>query len=323
MIWAAWRQQRLIILVWVSAVAALVGYMLVVAFAYQNDTHLLATHHCGTAAKFVSHFCNVRRTSQANDRSQIAHIVGALYVLPLLGGALLGAPLVASEIDRKTNRLAWTQGVSRTRWLVWKWTVAATAVALPMAGLVVAVVWWRVAVGRADVMMPANFDFTGVVIIGYTLFSFALGVALGALLRHTLLAVLGTAVGFGLFRWWVEVGLRPHFAAPLTVRSTVFPTVPGWFLSEGLVSLRGASATRVNELYRHCSYLVYRRGGITAPTQPMRFKACLVAHHIEYAVVYQPFSRYWAFQGIETAIFGVAALLLLGATVWIVRWWRA
>jgi hypothetical protein len=55
----------------------------------------------------------------------------------------------------------------------------------------------------------------------------------------------------------------------------------------------------------------------------MRFKACLVAHHIEYAVVYQPFSRYWAFQGIETAIFGVAALLLLGATVWIVRWWRA
>jgi hypothetical protein len=42
-------------------------------------------------------------------------------------------------------------------------------------------------------------------------------------------------------------------------------------------------------------------------------------YHIEYAVVYQPFSRYWAFQGIETAIFVVLALLLAGFCFWWVR----
>jgi hypothetical protein len=42
----------------------------------------------------------------------------AVIVVPALLGMFLGAPLVASEVERGTHRLAWAQSVSRRRWLL-------------------------------------------------------------------------------------------------------------------------------------------------------------------------------------------------------------
>ena len=53
-------------------------------------------------------------------------------------GALIGAPLVAREIEQRTQLVSWTQSVSRRRWYVMKVTVLAAA--LGVAGLVVGVV---------------------------------------------------------------------------------------------------------------------------------------------------------------------------------------
>jgi hypothetical protein len=36
-------------------------------------------------------------------------------------------------------------------------------------------------------------------------------------------------------------------------------------------------------------------------------------------VTYQPASRFWAFQGIETGIFVVLAAVLLAVTFWVLR----
>jgi hypothetical protein len=44
-----------------------------------------------------------------------------------------------------------------------------------------------------------------------------------------------------------------------------------------------------------------------------------VAAKYHEVVTYQPASRFWAFQGIETAIFVVLALLLAGLCFWWVR----
>jgi hypothetical protein len=41
--------------------------------------------------------------------------------------------------------------------------------------------------------------------------------------------------------------------------------------------------------------------------------------HLQQFVTYQPASRYWDFQGIETGIFAALALLLAGSTFWLVR----
>ena len=53
-------------------------------------------------------------------------------------GALIGAPLVAREIEQRTQLVSWTQSVSRRRWYVMKVTVLAAA--LGVVGLVVGVV---------------------------------------------------------------------------------------------------------------------------------------------------------------------------------------
>ena len=50
----------------------------------------------------------------------------SLYLTPALIGIFWGAPLISRELETGTFRLAWTQSVSRTRWL---------AVKLGLAGL--------------------------------------------------------------------------------------------------------------------------------------------------------------------------------------------
>jgi hypothetical protein len=51
------------------------------------------------------------------------------------------------------------------------------------------------------------------------------------------------------------------------------------------------------------------------------FQDCITKLGATYheAVTYQPASRFWAFQGIETAIFLIFALLLAGFCFWWVR----
>ena len=44
--------------------------------------------------------------------------------VPGLIGMFWGAPLVAREFETGTFRLAWTQGVTRTRWLAAKLAIA-------------------------------------------------------------------------------------------------------------------------------------------------------------------------------------------------------
>jgi hypothetical protein len=46
--------------------------------------------------------------------------VRGLAVLPALAGLFVGAPLLARELEQGTHRFAWTQGVTRRRWLLSK-----------------------------------------------------------------------------------------------------------------------------------------------------------------------------------------------------------
>jgi len=43
-----------------------------------------------------------------------------LASLPLFLGMFIGVPLVAGELEQGTHRLAWTQGITRERWIVSK-----------------------------------------------------------------------------------------------------------------------------------------------------------------------------------------------------------
>jgi hypothetical protein len=49
------------------------------------------------------------------------------------------------------------------------------------------------------------------------------------------------------------------------------------------------------------------------------FQASAHLAGLRFVVDYQPAERYWTFQGIEAAIFGLLALALVALTVWWVR----
>ena len=86
----------------------------------------------------------------------IAGIV-VLYLTPALIGTFWGAPLISRELETGTYRLAWTQSVSRTRWLAVKLGLAALA-SMATAGLLsLMVTWWSSPIDQLNVLpqLPA------------------------------------------------------------------------------------------------------------------------------------------------------------------------
>ncbi|WP_039922806.1 transporter [Amycolatopsis decaplanina] len=130
-----------------------------------------------------------------------------LQVVPVAIGVFWGAPLVAAEYERGTTKLAWTQSISRFRWLGVK--LGFLAVLATLGGLAFGAMmqrWVEVfPADRGDTAFTSRFDnpvlftMTGVAPGAWWLFGFVLGTAAGALIRKTLPAIAATiAVTVGL-----------------------------------------------------------------------------------------------------------------------------
>jgi ABC-2 family transporter protein len=141
-------------------------------------------------------------------------------------GAMIGAPLVAREIEQRTHLVAWTQSVSRRRWYTTK--IAALAAALAVAGLAAgaANAWLahQLAAGDTTSSRWSWFVSINLALAGEAALAFALGVAFGALLRRTVPAIGAAVAGFAVLllaaRWIVQAltpatsTAGPRFAAP-------------------------------------------------------------------------------------------------------------
>jgi ABC-type transport system involved in multi-copper enzyme maturation permease subunit len=156
-------------------------------------------------------------------------------------GAMIGAPVVAREIEQRTQLTAWTQAVSRRRWFVTK--IAALAAATVAAGLAAgtANAWLQHqrTAGDAATTRWSWFVAINLALAGEAALAFALGVAFGALLRRTLPAVgatLGTFIVLLLGARWIVQALTPASQAT----RPPFTAPPGsWILGSG-------SGTRVS-----------------------------------------------------------------------------
>ncbi len=260
-------------------------------------------------------------------------------VAPAVIGLFLGAPLVAGELETGTFRLAWTQSVTRRRWLAVKLGVVGL-VAVAMGGLLTWMVdWWQGPFDAAsqDIFNPLPFGLHGIVPIGYTAFAFALGVTAGVLLRRTVPAMATTLGGFVAARVAVTTWVRPNLAAPLheslplvTARPVIGVQAPagtlsliapqlnvpnGWVYSAAVVDKSGH--TFAGHLLDTCPAL----GQLpNVPPGPV-IQSCIVklAASFHTAVTYQPASRFWPFQLAETGIFLAAALVLCGLAYWWLR----
>ena len=128
---------------------------------------------------------------------------------------VFAAPL-ALELKRGSYRLAWTQSITRRRWLAAKLAVVLGGAGLCAAGTALLLTWWRQSLdtfhGRIE---PGAFQLEGIVPIAYALFAATLIVALGCILRRTVPAIALAIVAFLAVRIGIEEGVRPRFASAL------------------------------------------------------------------------------------------------------------
>ena len=245
--------------------------------------------------------------------------------MPLVPGLFWGAPMVAQELETRTNQFAWTQSITRRRWLAVRagWLLIAAAV---LAGAVSALVTWWSGPNNAltaDALQVNRFDISDIVPVGYAVFAMAFGICAGTLLRRTLPALAVTLSGFIGVRALTALWLRLHYMTPVTVYyklTTGFsPTGSYLGISQGMIGPNGKQV--------QAGFYGTVANGLPVPpacqnlmgSGPGRVMSCLASHGYRGYLSYQPASRFWAFQGIEFAIFLLLAAALLGVTFWVLE----
>jgi len=149
---------------------------------------------------------------------------------PGLVGMFWGAPLVARELESGTFRLAWTQSITRSRWLAVKLLVVGLS-SVAATGLLSLMVTWGsspIDTVSADQFSPLVFSERGIVPMGYAAFAFVLGVTAGLLIRRTLAAMATTMVVFLTIRIAVTEWIRPHFLNPVQDAVALDPQSTGY-----------------------------------------------------------------------------------------------
>lgn len=312
MIWLAWRQQRLEALMGAALLA------LIAASLVPLGLHMASVYHHSGAAACAAHSlangngCGGVVSDFLHRFEHAGPIVPWLNFLPGIFGVLFAAPLVL-ELEHGTFRLAWTQSVTRRKWLTIKLATMYGSGLLATLALATLMTWWRGPLDSLQGRMEPNvFDFEGVVPYAYTLFALSLVLAIGIFTRRTLVATAGSLLGYFALRIGVQMSLREHYVAPIKRvwrPGTAGPTNldRAWSIVSGPADAAGHPLPGAGHILALC---------MNAPKQ--QAERCLTSHHVYNVAVYQPAGRFWLFQGIESALFaGLAVALLAGALWWL------
>jgi hypothetical protein len=324
MLWITWRQFRTQTIIAAAALAATaitltLSGLRIVRLYNATVAGCRARGDCGVAQQ------NFLSQVNANPSSHLPLLFGtALVAVPAIIGIFWGAPLLTRELESGTHRLAWSQGFTRTRWLVVNLAVIGAA-SMAAAGLFSMMVTWsasRIDAVNMNWLQPPVFSERGIVPIGYAAFAFALGVTAGMLIRRTVPAMAVTLAVFTAVQFAMRA-VRQYLIPPAHVTSlitgvtslfiqmapsgtgelSVTPSanLPGaWILGNQTVNVAGRAA-----------------GGIAVPaTGPLSIQSCgagqagpqaclagLYKAGYRQLLTYQPASRFWAFQSYETTIF--------------------
>jgi hypothetical protein len=339
MIRLSWLQFRMQATV---ALAALFAFAVLLAVTGPHLASLYASAltgcHGGTCASAANTFLS-RLTTTSPYPTVYLLSVGLILATPAIIGIFWGAPLIAREFETRTFALAWTQSITRTRWLVIKLALTGLAAMAVTEALTLMQAWWADPISRAiglggpypsgsvfgqGRLGPFIFPASGVTPLGYAAFSFALGTAAGALIRRTVPAMAVTLAIIAAVQVAVPLWVRPHLmppdrtvvsgpsffqAASMSVGTLTAGTVPGqpeaWILSSGAINAAGQPVSTIPAACLPAS-------AVKAPSPG----SCLARRGIREAITYQPASHYWPFQWIETGIFLALALALAGVCFW-------
>jgi ABC-2 family transporter protein len=344
MTWVAWRQFR------APGLATIAGLVVTVVLLAVTGTHL---HHLyaeyqaqhATCATQNGDCDQLTNAFLRHDHHLFQYLGTLLVAIPGVIGVFWGPPLVARELETGTYRLAWTQGVTRTRWLAVKLGVVGVAAVVAAGLFSLMVTWWARPIDHlSDNRFSAEiFSTRGLVPVGYAVFAFLLGVTLGLLIRRTLPAMAATLVGYVAIHLAIIGWVRPHLAParhlnlPLRAANDF-----GFVQGRDGVHFAASGATFPNSLVVS-DHLVDNTGHVPSPQAIDQFlhtncpaivspppggdptggafNHCMSAlgssFHLDVRVI--PASRYWELQASETALYFLLAIALAGACFWWIR----
>jgi hypothetical protein len=350
MIRFAWLQARTQTAIAAAALAAVTVFALVTGprLLHLYNVDIASCHPAGSCGSATTAFLGTYRWIQVFAPQ-------LLLVLPVLFGMFWGAPLVAREFETGTFRLAWTQSVTRKRWLAVKLGVGALT-SMAVAGLLSLILtWWFSPIDRVQLnpLDPSMFGVRGIAPLGYAAFAFMLGVTAGILLRRTIPAMAVTLLAFTAARLAVTYYVRPYLISsqraitPLVMATGSAPTPPpgppgDWVLSNQtingagqVVGQYGGIGPNGNIEFSVLNGQVSLHGvgpcpntfpaaalsGTRSPSGPSAsFNAaaqeCITKLGIRNIVTYQPLSHYWPLQAYETLIFLALAAALASFCFW-------
>jgi hypothetical protein len=260
--WLFWRQHRAQLLV---AVGILVIYAIFIVLTGRYNLHADTSHNYFVNQGWVD-------------------IVRTTIAIPFLVGMFLGTPLLSMEYSeaRGTNKLVWTQGISRRRWLMATlgWCLLFTVLCASAFSLLTS--WWfsTIAGGNFSRFAFPQFDISGLVPIVHAAFGVVLGATLGAWLRKPLVALGVMLVMLCVVQVGIGNYVRPHYM-------------------RGIVAHTTSATTAVP--YKDQIYI----------TSTAKIICSANGTCYSPSTTYQPASRYWDFQGIEASLYaGLTALML-------------
>jgi hypothetical protein len=194
MVWLTWRQHR-----W-ALICAFVLTVLFAGWMVYLSVHVMTLYEqCGASRCSRSTPAGAALWSDFGPIRQTETLALAVRYLPLLLGVFIGVPLLAREHEQRTLLLAWSQDVSPVRWLWSKLAllglyVAVLSAALSLASANLAHVYATVA--HTSLFVDLNFLNTGLLPLVNGVCWFAVGVALGAVIKHTLPAIFTVVAGY-------------------------------------------------------------------------------------------------------------------------------
>jgi hypothetical protein len=228
MIWLTWRQFRVQALVLGGAVVALL-------------LGLLVAH--GDLPTFDDSFLQAFTSERlASTVYTVGIVVGVCA--PAVVGVFWGAPLVARELEAGTHRLAWTQSVTRNRWLATKLAVTGLAAMATVGLLALVMTWWSGSLDKAvnagqeqnglfglARIAPPLFEARGITPIAYTAFALVLGTAIGTVVRRVVPAMAITLAVFVAIQILMPVFGREHLGASSTTTAITAENLRGLMVS--------------------------------------------------------------------------------------------
>lgn len=237
-------------------------------------------------------------------------------VIPLLAALLLALPVVL-ELENGTYQLAWTQGVTRGRWMRTKLAVVGLGGVVFAALFALAFHWWSSPMDQLNGKFDKEwYALRGTLPIGYTLFAIGLMLAVGVALRRPVLTIVLASTAYLATSIPTSVWLRSHLFPSLT-RPTYGTAEPGMSAEE---RAEGGAPDGDWHLSQHFedragNTLSNEEGWNLCNETPWQ---CMEEHGLVHVTTYHPASHYWPLQLVETGLYLAAGAALIGFAAWYV-----